>query len=39
MIHGAIYFWILPNPKHMGELIDRTLEEQNMVKKPEENIR
>jgi hypothetical protein len=27
------------NPKPMGELIDSTLEEQNMVKEPKENIK
>jgi hypothetical protein len=38
VIHGAIYFWILPNPKQMGELINRTPEKWNMVKELEENI-
>jgi hypothetical protein len=28
----------LPNPKQMGELIDHTPEEWNMVKELEENI-
>jgi hypothetical protein len=38
-IHGVIYFQILPNPKQMKKFINRTLEEQNMVKKLEENIK
>jgi hypothetical protein len=38
-IHGVIYFQILPNPKQMKEFINSTLEEQNMVKEPEENIK
>jgi hypothetical protein len=29
----------LPNPKVMGELIDSTPEEQNMVKEPKENVK
>jgi hypothetical protein len=29
----------LPNPKQMKKFINRTLEEQNMVKKLEENIK
>ncbi len=37
-IHGVTCFQILPNLKQMGEVIDRTLREHNMVKKPKENI-
>jgi hypothetical protein len=24
VIHGVLYFWISPSPKHMGELINST---------------
>jgi hypothetical protein len=39
VIHGTIYFRILPNLKQMGEFINHTPAEQNMVKELEENIR
>jgi hypothetical protein len=38
VIHDVICFQILPNLKQMGEVIDRTFREHNMVKEPKENI-
>ncbi len=34
MIHSVIYIWISLNVKQMGELINCTPEEQNMIKEP-----
>jgi hypothetical protein len=38
-IHGVIHFWIAPNPKEGGELINCSHQKKDMVEIPTKTIR